>query len=742
MASWPDPRVELLRAAVRTTTGADASAAARGGVGDGGEDASTRGGARANANSGLTLDDLILRRAVGGGDGGGGPRDGAANGAARGAAASGAGASGMVFSRARAPTVVTGWQNPHERRDEAARAGDGRRARVGEKTREYAEDRRLARHPTQLAGTRNAIGVVRETVDYNAGYLSPNEVNADMDGPPSPVRGFAQRLMSLEASPTPRGKHSRKRSKTQKSAEPEGAYAFEENRKRARARASATEAEALIAAARRMPASPGSDVGGPGSASRSGRALRAPGAFWASSSAAASGRGEQSQPTKRGPGRPPKNAKQYTPPTSEDEYEDFGGEDKEDDDGEYRRSNANAQRAVHRIRQGMSAVGRPRGGSAQRANGSRKGKPGPKPGAAAAKKAAMIAAGIPIPVLPPGVKRGRGRPPKSMLVIPDGPANANLSDYVLRSIAEVDPATAERVKPNRARDREYDDKPNKLRIRSPKYDHIHVEEEKTACVACGRVDGEDRMLLCDGCDRGYHTHCLVPRLDKVPENEWFCYECVSHNRPKTAAAEAFERRKAAKAPKTTYEAYDECEEYDKDGQRLSDKFKLNGERKRKPGPKPGSRNKLTRRYSDGSRDDHRRDPVDDPDTIEKRPVGRPRKDPNAWSDEQLEALQNAQVRVDLGRKNFWTEVASYVPGKSARECQAKVYAGLNLGDVDGDERPAEDDAAAEEAQDDDDDLSEDDRDFPRERTLRTPTKPNSSRENIDRWRHRAHAPPA
>ena len=134
--------------------------------------------------------------------------------------------------------------------------------------------------------------------------------------------------------------------------------------------------------------------------------------------------------------------------------------------------------------------------------------------------------------------------------------------------------------------------------------------------------------------------------------------------------------------------------------------------------------------------------VDDPDTIEKRPVGRPRKDPNAWSDEQLEALQNAQVRVDLGRKNFWTEVASYVPGKSARECQAKVYAGLNLGDVDGDERPAEDDAAAEEAQDDDDDLSEDDRDFPRERTLRTPTKPNSSRENIDRWRHRAHAPPA
>ena len=143
-----------------------------------------------------------------------------------------------------------------------------------------------------------------------------------------------------------------------------------------------------------------------GSASRSGRALRAPGAFWASSSDAANGRREQSEPAKRGPGRPPKNAKQYTPPTSEDEYgfrqdEDEGG-------GDYRRGNANAQRAMNRIRQGARPVGRPRGGNAQRASGSRKGKPGPKPGAAAAKKAAMIAAGIPIPVLPPGSSADAG----------------------------------------------------------------------------------------------------------------------------------------------------------------------------------------------------------------------------------------------------------------------------------------------------------------------------------------------
>jgi len=33
------------------------------------------------------------------------------------------------------------------------------------------------------------------------------------------------------------------------------------------------------------------------------------------------------------------------------------------------------------------------------------------------------------------------------------------------------------------------------------------------------------MLLCDGCDRGFHLKCLKPALKAVPEGTWFCPTC-------------------------------------------------------------------------------------------------------------------------------------------------------------------------------------------------------------------------
>ena len=34
----------------------------------------------------------------------------------------------------------------------------------------------------------------------------------------------------------------------------------------------------------------------------------------------------------------------------------------------------------------------------------------------------------------------------------------------------------------------------------------------TRCKICRRKGDSDAMLLCDGCDRGHHMHCLRPRL--------------------------------------------------------------------------------------------------------------------------------------------------------------------------------------------------------------------------------------
>jgi len=44
-----------------------------------------------------------------------------------------------------------------------------------------------------------------------------------------------------------------------------------------------------------------------------------------------------------------------------------------------------------------------------------------------------------------------------------------------------------------------------------------------SCFACG-LDDEVDGLLCDGCDRVYHMHCL--RLETVPEGDWFCPDCI------------------------------------------------------------------------------------------------------------------------------------------------------------------------------------------------------------------------
>ncbi|XP_042242996.1 uncharacterized protein LOC121880040 isoform X2 [Homarus americanus] len=55
------------------------------------------------------------------------------------------------------------------------------------------------------------------------------------------------------------------------------------------------------------------------------------------------------------------------------------------------------------------------------------------------------------------------------------------------------------------------------------------EDNPTYCEVCNECDREERLLLCDGCDLGYHLECLDPPLTQVPVEEWFC-PCCSHAR--------------------------------------------------------------------------------------------------------------------------------------------------------------------------------------------------------------------
>ncbi|XP_067687467.1 bromodomain adjacent to zinc finger domain protein 2B-like isoform X8 [Haliotis asinina] len=50
---------------------------------------------------------------------------------------------------------------------------------------------------------------------------------------------------------------------------------------------------------------------------------------------------------------------------------------------------------------------------------------------------------------------------------------------------------------------------------------------KVICQICRKDDNEAELLLCDGCDKGYHTYCFKPKMENIPDGDWYCYECIS-----------------------------------------------------------------------------------------------------------------------------------------------------------------------------------------------------------------------
>ncbi|CAG9788002.1 unnamed protein product [Diatraea saccharalis] len=66
--------------------------------------------------------------------------------------------------------------------------------------------------------------------------------------------------------------------------------------------------------------------------------------------------------------------------------------------------------------------------------------------------------------------------------------------------------------------------PVKVVQRRPSVDML-VVEDPTVCEICGNTDNEASMLLCDGCDLGFHMQCLTPPLNEIPVDQWFCPNC-------------------------------------------------------------------------------------------------------------------------------------------------------------------------------------------------------------------------
>ncbi|CAL1526048.1 unnamed protein product, partial [Lymnaea stagnalis] len=45
------------------------------------------------------------------------------------------------------------------------------------------------------------------------------------------------------------------------------------------------------------------------------------------------------------------------------------------------------------------------------------------------------------------------------------------------------------------------------------------------CQTCRTASDDSKMLVCDKCDKGYHTFCLKPAMTTIPKNGWKCKNC-------------------------------------------------------------------------------------------------------------------------------------------------------------------------------------------------------------------------
>ena len=51
--------------------------------------------------------------------------------------------------------------------------------------------------------------------------------------------------------------------------------------------------------------------------------------------------------------------------------------------------------------------------------------------------------------------------------------------------------------------------------------------ESTKCELCKSGDEDHYILICDDCDKGYHTFCLRPVVVNIPRGDWSCPRCTS-----------------------------------------------------------------------------------------------------------------------------------------------------------------------------------------------------------------------
>uniref|UniRef100_A0A5K3EW47 Bromodomain adjacent to zinc finger domain protein 1A n=2 Tax=Mesocestoides corti TaxID=53468 RepID=A0A5K3EW47_MESCO len=67
------------------------------------------------------------------------------------------------------------------------------------------------------------------------------------------------------------------------------------------------------------------------------------------------------------------------------------------------------------------------------------------------------------------------------------------------------------------------------------------------CRICRRNKDDESLLLCDGCNSGFHLYCLRPPLHSIPRGDWFCLSCKPPTAPSRSATTNRQRRNRQQA---------------------------------------------------------------------------------------------------------------------------------------------------------------------------------------------------
>ena len=91
-------------------------------------------------------------------------------------------------------------------------------------------------------------------------------------------------------------------------------------------------------------------------------------------------------------------------------------------------------------------------------------------------------------------------------------------------------------------------KPAAIDTASPVSEAAAAAKVFRGCEVCKSGTNPDKLLVCDKCDGNWHhIYCLQPKLDVVPDGDWFCPQCTR----RTVKAGIVDKKQCIKGEKIT-----------------------------------------------------------------------------------------------------------------------------------------------------------------------------------------------